>query len=247
MLKKERKADAHHKVLFLGTGGSGKSTFIKQITQKYGKGFDKDERRWWKNQAQKNVFESLVVLCENGKEMVESGKYGISVASLYETPKMTDDQGIQDLDMDDHSFQTACEYLRDIFNDELEYRSEGCLIQVKDVKCIKLLLQTDIVKTAFKNRGDFPFDFGDIKYFYDKIDDLANEAYTMTDIDITYCRAKTVGIQQMEVEMQGIPMIFIDVAGQKSNRQKWISCFTDVTGKLVFVFCIIFLPIFDYY
>eukprot|EP01084_Bolivina_argentea_P155111 270337_1 len=49
------------KLLFLGSGGSGKSTFFKQLTQIHGGGFQDDEF----NSASKHIQDSVVVLMKN--------------------------------------------------------------------------------------------------------------------------------------------------------------------------------------
>merc|ERR1712096_101404 len=50
--------------------------------------------------------------------------------------------------------------------------------------------------------------------------------------DITYVRSKTNGVYEQSVKVKGVEMIFIDVAGQRSSRKKWIGCFSDVTAVI---------------
>ena len=59
--KAKQNASKVHKLLLLGTGNSGKSTFFKQLTQIHGGGFQDDEF----NSASKHIQDSVVVQMKN--------------------------------------------------------------------------------------------------------------------------------------------------------------------------------------
>ena len=50
--------------------------------------------------------------------------------------------------------------------------------------------------------------------------------------DILRCRRATTGIIEIEMEIKSVPFQFIDVGGQRTQRQKWHQCFSDVTAIL---------------
>ncbi len=45
-------------------------------------------------------------------------------------------------------------------------------------------------------------------------------------------RRATTGIIEIEIEIKSVPFKFIDVGGQRTQRQKWHQCFSDVTAIL---------------
>lgn len=50
-----------------------------------------------------------------------------------------------------------------------------------------------------------------------------------------YSRKDTKNIVEYETKVQGAPFRFVDVGGQRSQRQKWYQCFDCVTAILFFV------------
>lgn len=54
-------------------------------------------------------------------------------------------------------------------------------------------------------------------------------------MDILHARAATKTISEYLVIINNIPFRFVDVGGQRSQRQKWVQCFEDVTSILFMV------------
>ncbi len=50
--------------------------------------------------------------------------------------------------------------------------------------------------------------------------------------DILYCRRTTKGIEEFSLEIENVPFLFVDVGGQRTQRQKWFQCFDNVTAIL---------------
>jgi len=73
------------------------------------------------------------------------------------------------------------------------------------------------------------------KYFLAALDRITKKDYTPNVDDLLRCRAKTTGIQELHLEIEGHKFIIVDVGGQRSERKKWIHCFQDVTAVLFFV------------
>lgn len=53
-----------------------------------------------------------------------------------------------------------------------------------------------------------------------------------TKIDILHARKATKGITEHEFLINSVPFHFVDVGGQRSQRQRWFQCFEDVTSIL---------------
>ena len=50
-----------------------------------------------------------------------------------------------------------------------------------------------------------------------------------------HARKATRGIQEYIIDIRGVPFRFVDVGGQRSQRQKWFQCFDEVTSILFLV------------
>lgn len=50
--------------------------------------------------------------------------------------------------------------------------------------------------------------------------------------DILRSRRATTSINEIEMDVKGVPFRFVDVGGQRTQRQKWHQCFSDVTAIL---------------
>lgn len=53
-----------------------------------------------------------------------------------------------------------------------------------------------------------------------------------TKLDILHARQATKGIAEHEFLIESVPFRFVDVGGQRSQRQRWFQCFQDVTSIL---------------
>lgn len=58
------------------------------------------------------------------------------------------------------------------------------------------------------------------------------QSYVPTTRDILHARKATKGIIEHEYVMRSIPFHFVDVGGQRSQRQRWYLCFESVTSIL---------------
>lgn len=59
--------------------------------------------------------------------------------------------------------------------------------------------------------------------------------YLPTNKDILHARRATKGIYEFTISINNIPFRFVDVGGQRSQRQKWFQCFDSVTSILFLV------------
>lgn len=61
---------------------------------------------------------------------------------------------------------------------------------------------------------------------------VCSQNYVPTKQDILYARKATKGIIEHQIMIKGVPFMFIDVGGQRSQRQKWFQCFEGITSIL---------------
>lgn len=74
-----------------------------------------------------------------------------------------------------------------------------------------------------------------VEYFLNNLDRIARTEYMPTNKDILHCRKATKGITEFVIPINNIPFLFVDVGGQRSQRQKWFQCFDSVTSILFLV------------
>ena len=61
------------------------------------------------------------------------------------------------------------------------------------------------------------------------------QEYSPTNQDILHARKATKGVTEFVLTINSIPFHFVDVGGQRSQRQKWLQCFDSVTAILFLV------------
>ncbi|UYV64216.1 cta [Cordylochernes scorpioides] len=87
----------------------------------------------------------------------------------------------------------------------------------------------DLVAELIDKKGD------SVRYFFDHLDRIAIQDYIPSNQDILHARKATKGITEFTVPINNIPFRFVDVGGQRSQRQKWFQCFDSVTSILFLV------------
>ena len=88
-----------------------------------------------------------------------------------------------------------------------------------------------------------------VQYFLNNLDRISAVDYVPTLQDILYCRKTTKGVIETRIEIDRlvflsqdfdfliittfrVPFLFVDVGGQRTQRQKWFQCFDSVTSIL---------------
>lgn len=69
-------------------------------------------------------------------------------------------------------------------------------------------------------------------YFLDKVEEVASPEFSPSEQDVLRARVRTTGIVENDFKIDGNQFKILDVGGQRSERKKWIHCFSDVTAVI---------------
>uniref|UniRef100_A0A915JZJ0 Uncharacterized protein n=1 Tax=Romanomermis culicivorax TaxID=13658 RepID=A0A915JZJ0_ROMCU len=72
------------------------------------------------------------------------------------------------------------------------------------------------------------------EYFFENLERLCAYDYVPNEEDAVRCRIITTGVNEIQLRIKNIILKIVDVGGQRSERRKWIHCFSDV-DSLIFV------------
>ncbi|XP_073320251.1 guanine nucleotide-binding protein subunit alpha-12-like isoform X1 [Pagrus major] len=238
MLARERRAVRRLvKILLLGAGESGKSTFLKQMRIINGQEFDKKALLDFRDTIYENILKGMRVLvdardklgiswqsCENEKQgmlvMSWEGRVGGSGVEPSEfqlyvmaVSALWADTGIQEAYARRSEFQLS-ESVK-YFLDNLD--RIGQLVSHTDELNLKCTL---CFFTNLKGSVHLPPSF---------------QSYIPSKQDILFARKATKGIVEHDFVIKKIPFKMVDVGGQRSQRQKWFQCFDGITSILFMV------------
>lgn len=101
-------------------------------------------------------------------------------------------------------------------------------------KDISSLWKDPGIQAAFEKRNQFQLSDA-VPYYLENILRIGDEGYIPSEQDVLRSRAKTTGIIETSFEVDGNKFLLVDVGGQRSERKKWMNCFTDVTAVM---FCV---------
>lgn len=92
-----------------------------------------------------------------------------------------------------------------------------------------------VILPALLHFHNFLLQSDSVEYFLNNLDRISRPDYIPTNKDILHCRKATKGITEFVITINNIPFLFVDVGGQRSQRQKWFQCFDSVTSILFLV------------
>lgn len=208
MLARERRAVRRLvKILLLGAGESGKSTFLKQMRIINGQEFDKKALLDFRDTIYENILKGMRVLVD------ARDKLGISWQSC-ENEK----QGMLVMSWEGRVGGSGVE------------PSEFQLY----VMALSALWADAGIQEAYARRSEFQLSES-VKYFLDNLDRIGQLNFIPSKQDILFARKATKGIVEHDFVIKKIPFKMVDVGGQRSQRQKWFQCFDGITSILFMV------------
>ena len=186
-LKKAKKKTRYElKILLLGTGESGKSTFVKQMRIIHNKDYSEEERREFTHY----VYHNIVIAIQTIIKAMES----LNI-------KYANDQNVQN-----------AEFLSSLYVDS----NTSPLNEMNDqlVNAIKNLWFDSGVQKCYNRRNQYLLS-DSAKYYFDSIDRLAATEYVPSREDILRVRIPTTGINEYTFELSAVRFRVIDVGGQR--------------------------------
>ncbi|XP_026158562.1 guanine nucleotide-binding protein subunit alpha-12a [Mastacembelus armatus] len=208
MLARERRAVRRLvKILLLGAGESGKSTFLKQMRIINGQEFDQKALLDFRDTIYENILKGMRVLVD------ARDKLGISWQCC-ENEK----QGMLVMSWEGRVGASGVE------------PSEFQLY----VMALSALWADSGIQEAYSRRSEFQLSES-VKYFLDNLDRIGQLNYIPSKQDILFARKATKGIVEHDFVIKKIPFKMVDVGGQRSQRQKWFQCFDGITSILFMV------------
>ncbi|XP_065174607.1 guanine nucleotide-binding protein subunit alpha-13-like isoform X3 [Sycon ciliatum] len=194
------------KVLLLGAGESGKSTFLKQMRIIHGEDF---------KEADCEEFRSTIYT-----NIMKAGKVLIQARELLSDPEIPwgDEGNARHADLIAAAPSNVEQY-----SDMAPYFA-----------ALEELWLDSGIQATFARRSQFHI--GDsTEYFFKQIKTLSSPEYLPSKQDVLCSRKATRGIHEYDLAVKKVPFKFVDVGGQRSQRTKWFQCFDDVTSILYLV------------
>jgi len=204
-LKQQDKNESRvKKLLLLGAGGSGKSTFFKQLRNIHGRGIDRNElQNTYKEIVFSNIISGMKTLIEKSDELQESNDECVIG-------------------------EKASQYLGFLSNFDEDRFSEQ---RTEVADAIQCLWSDKGIQATWDQRSRFQIQ-DSAQHFFDDIIRITQADYLPNNEDVLLARIRTTGIVEQEFEIKGNRFQVFDVGGQRNERKKWIHCFERVTGVI---------------
>jgi len=199
--REERLIRRQVKLLLLGAGESGKSTFLKQMRIIHNINYDVTAQLEFRKIIYQNIIKGMKVLVDAQKKLsiplsrTENGMLGDQLL-LFDNVA-----GLNNNTFPPFKAMLAC------------------------------LWSDKGIQTAFERRNEFQLS-DSVEYFLNNLERISSPEYVPTLQDILFCRKTTKGVIEFRIEIDRVPFLFVDVGGQRTQRQKWFQCFESVTSIL---------------
>jgi len=216
-LKRDAERDRKvKKLLLLGPGNSGKSTFFKQLLRIHGDGLSDLKRQYF---AQSDVRRAIL---DNVVDQMRA-----LVAQCRQLHSEADADAKENYALSE-SEEAAAAALESIPSDI------HCAASQMDSAVsahIGTLWSSASIKRAFAERRSLAV-VDSAAYFLDALERLSARDYEPTERDVLLVRTPTTGIISASFSMSNHEFQVFDAGGQKCERAKWIHCFDNVTAVL---------------
>ncbi|XP_056614125.1 guanine nucleotide-binding protein subunit alpha-11-like [Triplophysa dalaica] len=201
MLAEQKKRERSEiKVILLGTGDSGKTTFMKQMRIIHGKGFSEEERRGYTKLVFQNLFTALRAMTQ--------------AMSTLKIPYVNSQN------------ETHARHFQLLEEPDIHRIMQ---IQKDQVETIRQLWADKGIQFCYQRRREYQL-LDSTTYFMKNLDRISAEGYIPTDQDVLQVRFPTLGITDHCFNLEKITLRIVDVGGQRGERKKWIHCFENVTS-----------------
>eukprot|EP01083_Nonionella_stella_P066222 174187_1 len=205
-LASENKKQARtNKILFLGPGGSGKTTIFKQLQWLHLDGFAIEDAM----SLIRNIHSQVITQMQNVIQYYEAKE---------EKRTYEDDVELQNAintvrghnDLEEPLYEDLADAIQYIWNNDPFIRN---VFNVMDYWRHQILDEST-------------------EHFWNDMERIKDPKYIPTETDILNVRSRTTGVKQKEFTIKNTHFHIYDVGGQKSERKKWINCFNEVKAVL---------------
>uniref|UniRef100_A0A8D0AUJ5 Guanine nucleotide-binding protein subunit alpha n=1 Tax=Sander lucioperca TaxID=283035 RepID=A0A8D0AUJ5_SANLU len=233
------------KLLLLGTGESGKSTFIKQMRIIHGAGYSDEDKRGFIRLVYQNIFTSMQSMIR----ATETLKIPYKFEQNRSNAMLVKEVDIEKINGFDYPYIAAIKCLwsdpgiQEAYDRRREYQlSDSTKYYLSDIDRVTtegyVPTQQDVLRVRVPTTGiiEYPFDLENVIFSYlSDLDRIADSSYLPTQQDVLRVRIPTTGIIEYPFDLQSIIFRMVDVGGQRSERRKWIHCFENVTSIMFLV------------
>jgi len=202
-LREERRRKRNEvRLLLLGAGESGKSTFVKQMRIINNVVFTPLERQQFRQLIHVSLIRGLQVVLAARKQLgipLERGdlEQPSEMVLLFDSYESINPENIGDLAV-----------------------------------LAKRLWRDKGVKETFSRRSEFQV-VDSVGYFLDNLDRVSRRDYEPSNQDILYARRTTQEVSEFRVKINKMDFVFLDVGGQRSQREKWFKLFSQGTFEII--------------
>jgi len=198
------------KLLFLGAGGSGKTTLFKQLRVIYGNGLKENIRRQYANNIYNNIIDGIKLLVEGNVDLAS-----------------------EDLESNKHK-KIMIQSCDEKIEEQIRNITDEDTLLPETTVLIKRAWADPGIKATWENRSKLQVQ-DSLAYFVENIDRISQAGWIPNKDDVLHVRAVTTGITEENMKIKERIFHIVDVGGQRSERRKWIECFADVTGLIYVV------------
>jgi len=97
---------------------------------------------------------------------------------------------------------------------------------------IKILWQDPVLQQFYRSKQKLVQLNDSAEYFFQQVERISEQNYVPSKEDILRARLRSTGIEEAEFTFEDIIFNMVDVGGQRSERRKWIHCFSNVNAIL---------------
>uniref|UniRef100_A0A8C7H5R9 Guanine nucleotide-binding protein subunit alpha n=1 Tax=Oncorhynchus kisutch TaxID=8019 RepID=A0A8C7H5R9_ONCKI len=220
----KRDARRELKLLLLGTGESGKSTFIKQMRIIHGTGYTDEDKRGFTKLVYQNIFTSMQSMIRASETLKIQYKYEQNKSNAL----LVREVDVEKVCSFEQPYISAIKMLwtdpgiQEAYDRRLYFWDTHTIGGI----CCHASLSLSLSFLSL---------FLPISSYLSDLDRIAEPNFLPTQQDVLRVRIPTTGIIEYPFDLQSIIFRMVDVGGQRSERRKWIHCFENVTSIMFLV------------
>jgi len=207
------------KILLLGSGSSGKSTFFRQLDRIYGEASRPD-----------HVYQNEPYIIRTIRSNCINSLFKLLTQSLRLMEKPFEFEDVK-VDIESEETQEAIKLLAAFATDVTKVPDDEQLLQLGEG--MAKLWDLPGVRATFRHRHHYSL-IENTDYFLCRVAQVMTPEYRPNITDILNARMQTLGITEKKYTIHGHPFNIFDVGGQRNERRKWLSLF-DRVNLLLFI------------